>query len=391
MSRNANTELLRALSQISITGTEIIVRGNKTKEILNHVVEIERPLERCFIWPHRNDNIFTKIAETMWVLAGRNDLEFLTHYLPQAPTWSDDGKTWRAGYGPRLREWEGTDNKIMSAEDYSKSKDICVSYTDQIKQIVELLRDDPDTRRAVMTIYDPAKDFWRYSKDIPCNNWIHFIIRDNKLHMNVAVRSQDAIWGLSGINTFEWSVLHQMMAFWVGVEIGSYTQFVTSLHVYERHFEKMEQLISNIDMPDATIYEQEYEILPLNFNTPFDPTENHLYFDKALEHMFDIEENLCRNNNNGHPPESLFLNSATGDMLLDTFIEMLWIYNAWLQHPENIALIVDAVNMLKPCDLKFAAIEYFLRKKSAGFVLDMFVIPPSIRDYLATFFVRPGA
>jgi len=103
--------------------------------------------------------------------------------------------TWRGAYGPRLRNWFGVD---------------------QVAAVFQLLRADHASRRAVINLFDPSRDFAQ-SKDVPCNNWLHFLIRDGHLVLNVVTRSNDIMWGFSGINTFEWSVLHEMMAFWLGV------------------------------------------------------------------------------------------------------------------------------------------------------------------------------
>jgi thymidylate synthase len=59
------------------------------------------------VLPGRNNNVFAQLAETAWVLAGRNDLAFLGHYLPRVADFSDDGRTWRGAYGPRIRRWGG--------------------------------------------------------------------------------------------------------------------------------------------------------------------------------------------------------------------------------------------------------------------------------------------
>ncbi|PDQ34164.1 MAG: hypothetical protein B5766_13125 [Candidatus Lumbricidophila eiseniae] len=63
----------------------------------------------------------------------------------------------------------------------------------------------------------------RASESPVTTQWIwqlHFLVRHGRLSLNVALRSNDVLWGFSGINTFEWSVLQEMMAYWVGVEIG---------------------------------------------------------------------------------------------------------------------------------------------------------------------------
>lgn len=180
--RNATYALVAGLNELLTDGERLTVRGSDILELRNHVSVLRRPRERCIVTPKRQNNIFATVAETAWVMAGRNDLAYLTHYLPRAGDFSDDGLTWRAGYGPRLRNWYGTD---------------------QLKEVVRLLRAEPSSRRAVMAIFDPAIDY-QSSKDIPCNNWLDWLVRGGKLHLGIALRSNDAVWGFSGINSFEW-------------------------------------------------------------------------------------------------------------------------------------------------------------------------------------------
>src|SRR5215211_6568696 len=116
---------------------------------------------------------------------------------------------WRAAYGPRLRNWNGVD---------------------QLAETRRLLLEDVSTRRAAMSLYDPDRDFVQ-SSDIPCTNWLHWLVRDERLHLTVGMRSNDVIWGFSGVNSFEWSVLQDMMAFWIGAEVGDATFLASSFHL----------------------------------------------------------------------------------------------------------------------------------------------------------------
>lgn len=209
--RNAASAFIGELSQVDAKGQNVAVRGAGTRELLSRTLTIERPMERFITIPGRRNDPFATIAESMWVIAGRDDVSFLSRYLPRAPRFSDDGIHWRGAYGPRLRDWSGVD---------------------QVNEVRKLLLEDPLTRRAVVSIFDPARDYVE-TRDVPCNNWLHFVQRDGALHLNVVVRSNDLIWGFSGINTFEWSVLHEMMAHWVGADVGPVTFFVSSLHYYD--------------------------------------------------------------------------------------------------------------------------------------------------------------
>lgn len=223
--RNHAEAFLQELRHLVTFGERQTVRGSETVETLTRVVAISHPLERCVVVPHRRNDPFAMIAETMWVLAGRDDLGYLSHYLPRALEFSDDGRTWRGAYGPRLRAWAGVD---------------------QLAAAIDLLRRDPQSRRAVITLYDPARDF-EPTKDVPCNNWLHFMIRNGRLHLNVAIRSNDIMWGFSGINTFEWSVLQEMMAYWLGVPTGTAAYFISSLHLYDRHYQRADLILDAVD------------------------------------------------------------------------------------------------------------------------------------------------
>lgn len=184
---------------------------------------IENPCDRYITLGDRNVSLPAQIAETMWILTGRNDIKWLSNYLPRAKDFSDNGITWRGGYGPRLRD------KVFAD-------------TDPLENVVKMLKEDPDTRRAVISIYNNGLDLGVDSKDIPCNNWLHFIIRDGHLHLNVATRSNDLFWGWSGINQFEWSALLEIVAGLVGVGVGFITYNITSLHLYERHYKRAAKL-----------------------------------------------------------------------------------------------------------------------------------------------------
>lgn len=230
--RNAAEAFSAKLAELMSTGSDIRVRGSLTKELNHQTVVLTTPLERCIVIPHRRNNVFATIVESVWVIAGRNDLQLLTPYLPRAVDFSDDGSTWRAGYGPRLRNWHGVD---------------------QVAAVERILQASPESRQGVLSLFDPALDFVS-SKDIPCTNWLHFIIRNGALDLNVAVRSNDIVWGFSGINTFEWSILQEMMAFWLGAAVGKTTYHISSLHLYERHFERARRILEAA--PSSNPYDQ---------------------------------------------------------------------------------------------------------------------------------------
>lgn len=209
-------------------------QGEMTRERLMTHFELANPLNRYITVPGRRASLPAQIAETMWVLAGRNDIAWLQNYLPRAGEFSDDGETWRAGYGPRIRSWRA---KEFTAGPGTGQSMYHERHIDQLRHVVSLLKDDPNTRRAVISLYDPAVDT-APGKDIACNNWLHFIARGGELHLHVATRSNDLWWGWSGINQFEWSVLLEIVAELTSLRVGQITYDITSLHLYEKHWER---------------------------------------------------------------------------------------------------------------------------------------------------------
>jgi len=319
---------------ILTTGEDVITRGMLVKELRKELIIIENPLYRCYFLNGRNDNIFAKIAETLWMLAGRDDIEWLSHYLPRAVNYSDNGKTWRGAYGPRLRRWNGSDK-----------------MADQLKNVHDKLVSDPDTRQAVISIFDPSEDYFP-TKDVPCNNWLHFMIRNCVLDLNIAQRSCDLLWGYSGIDTFSWSVLLQMMAYWTSAKVGTMTHFISSLHLYEEHWKRVNYIDNaNSESGYYSCKVLKDPIKTLEFSTSsFD-------FDDALKYIFDIEKSARE-----EPCQTLFdWCDSMDDHFLRACAQMLIIYSMRSHSSEDIG---NAIMMMEPSDLRLATIEYMTRDRN---------------------------
>lgn len=266
---NATDAFLVNLSKIVREGERLGSRNGEMLECTMNSFTVRNIRNRYISVAGRRASLPAQIAETMWVLAGRNDVAFLQNYLPKAPDFSDDGKVWRGGYGPRLRNWDGVD---------------------QLEAVVDILRHDLDSRRAVMSIFNPSIDL-APGKDIPCNNWLHFIYRDGALHLHVATRSNDIMWGWSGINNFEWSFLLEVVASMVGVDPGSIHYSITSLHLYDHHVDKARKIIDLSGGSLANAIRNSLKTVEpapaLNYGY-FDVND----FDELLEHWFNIEERI---------------------------------------------------------------------------------------------------
>lgn len=233
--RNLNDAFLQLCKVILRHGKLVDSRDMSTLEIHPLVLEIEKPRERFLSIVGRGNNPFQTIYETLWVFAGRNDVEALSYYMPRASNYSDDGKTWRGGYGPRLFTW-GDDEK-----------------TNQIANVVAALKKDINTRQAVIEIWDPALDSNPdlKTKDRPCTNYLHFMVRDNALDIMVIMRSNDMWWGFNAINVFEWSFLQEYIASFIGRFVGKMYYIADSFHIYNS---QIPNLIKVLNQNQVDIY-----------------------------------------------------------------------------------------------------------------------------------------
>lgn len=330
--KNSTDAFLIQLARVKHHGKVVSPRGMETKELLSQRITIMNPRQRCIVLPERNDDIVAKVAETLWQLAGRDDIEWLSWYLPRAPKFSDDGVTWRGAYGPRLRRWASA----------------WMLPFDQIETIARKLIDDPDTRQAVISIWEPIIDLTP-GKDIPCNNWLHFFIREGKLHLNIAQRSSDVIWGFSGIDAFSWSVLHEMMASWTNTEVGDFTYFISSLHVYERHYKKLDKILDAY--ADRTIYD--FDLPTIKYSGDL------IDLDYDLNVMFDVEAQM----RNGYVLEY----ETKPDSLMEAFILVLAMGNLvkFYKDGVNPKRVASIINLIPESDLRVAAVEWMSRNNMA--------------------------
>jgi thymidylate synthase len=324
--RNAAIAFIGELERIRTAGRPVVVRGAATTELLAKTIQIDHPTERFITLPGRRNDPFAAIAESMWVIAGRDDVGYLQRYLPRAPNYSDDGAHWRGAYGPRLRAW---------------------GNTDQFDEVRRLLRDDPLTRRAVMSIFDPGRDFVE-TRDVPCNNWLHFIQRDGRLDLNVVIRSNDIIWGFSGINTFEWSLLHEMMALWVGAEVGVATFFISSLHYYDDRIAQVDRTLGQFR--GLTGYEDGWNAA--RFTTDWDELPG------LLDEWFTLEARLAA----GTAPDADI--DDFPDPLLRSFLQAIRVKWAADTGADE-ASLRGMVDDLGISDVAFALREFLFRDSAA--------------------------
>lgn len=256
---NVNDALNEALWYMGFFGQEENSRNGKVKVIPYPVVTIYlRPWQKVLFHKARRANPFFHLLEAMWMLAGKADVDFVARYNSRMREFADEGVL-RGAYGYRWRNhWVEESGDSL----------------DQILYVISMLRADPTTRRAVITMWDPMEDLGSDNKDIPCNTQIYFRIVQGKLEMTLTCRSNDIIWGAYGANAVHFGFLHELVAFGAGVPQGTMYQFSNNWHLYERHWDLL-----NKKEWDGCPYElDDHPHVPL-INTEKDETIGDLYTD----------------------------------------------------------------------------------------------------------------
>src|SRR3990167_9859728 len=104
--KNINKLYKPILDYLWKNGIVVNPRGKETKELYSAITIIEKPLECINTIYGRGGNPFFQVAEIMWILAGRADIEWIKYYNKNIEQFGDDNyKEFNGAYGARIRDW----------------------------------------------------------------------------------------------------------------------------------------------------------------------------------------------------------------------------------------------------------------------------------------------
>jgi len=211
-------------------------RGLKIHEITNLLIKIEDSSSNMFSNKVRGVDKQYLAGELLWYLSGRNDTAFITKYSSFWDKISNNDATANSAYGYQL--WNVKNKHGLTEWDWAKTS----------------LINDKDTRQSVIRFNKPDVSF-EGNKDFVCTLNGVFQIRGGKLNLFINMRSSDAVLGLTYDVPF-FSLLIQIMRFELSkhdifVEPGSLTMMLNSSHVYERHFELVEEMLEHEFIEDS--------------------------------------------------------------------------------------------------------------------------------------------
>lgn len=196
-------------------GTPVAPRGQATREVLGATIVLTDPRRSLPIGVGRKLNPAIAAVEALQLIGGVSHPELMVRVAKNFDQFRDGG-AFHGAYGPRIRA--------------------------QLPRAVDRLLLDPDTRQAVVTIWDPALDAHVEGlHDYPCTIALQWMIRDGKLDAHTFMRSNDVWWGLA-YDAFQFCQLQFTVAHALRLPVGTYYHHANSLHVYERDFAAIENL-----------------------------------------------------------------------------------------------------------------------------------------------------
>lgn len=199
-------------------------RGMPTVEMYNVGWKITDARNSVILNPKRNINKAYAIIEMLGLFQNSHkNVEPYCYYNSQMKNYlNEETGTWDGSYADRL------------------------VWYNQLKEMYKVLKADPCSRRAVISLYNPAHDFHAYeSRDLCCTLSLIFRLRDNKLHLTCTMRSNDILLGVP-YDLTQFTFLQSVLAKWLGVEMGEYYHFTANLHAYEKDLPRLEGIAKSM-------------------------------------------------------------------------------------------------------------------------------------------------
>lgn len=253
-------QILKKLVRVSTINT---ARRGSTREIVGVLLRLRNPRYRLSLTETKGKP-FSALGELLWYLKKSNKLEFIEYYIGKYKEESPDGKIIYGAYGPRLFNLRGQN---------------------QIKNITKLLRTNPSSRRAVIQLFD-AQDLKKIDrKEIPCTCTLQFFIRNKKLHMVTTMRSNDVFLGLPH-DIFTFTMIQEILARDLGVNLGSYSHFVGSLHLYDRNFKDARKYLNE------GVQSTEFPMPPMPKGNPWPKVRNLIEIESKIRSDKSVDFNV---------------------------------------------------------------------------------------------------
>ena len=171
------------------------------------------------------------VYELLWFLRGDTNNRFLTdNDVTIWNEWADEKGDLGRVYGAQWRDWRTADGKSV----------------DQIAQLVEMIRTNPDSRRLIVSAWNPGE--LSEMALPPCHALFQFYVLEGQLSCQLYQRSADLFLGVP-FNIASYALLTQMIAAVCGLEPRDFVHTFGDLHIYKNHLDQVREQLSRTPRP----------------------------------------------------------------------------------------------------------------------------------------------
>ncbi|WP_426567099.1 thymidylate synthase [Angustibacter sp. McL0619] len=224
--------------------------GTGTRSVFGH--QLRYPLAEGFPMVTTKRVHFKSVAlELLWFLRGEGNVRWLQERgVSIWDEWADADGDLGPVYGVQWRSWPTPDGR----------------HVDQVSQVLEQLRTDPDSRRIIVSAWNVA-DIPQMAL-APCHAFFQFYVADGRLSCQLYQRSADLFLGVP-FNIASYALLTQMIAQQVGLELGDFVWTGGDCHIYDNHVDQVREQLGRTPYPfprlelhkAASLFDYDYDDL----------------------------------------------------------------------------------------------------------------------------------
>jgi thymidylate synthase len=231
----ADTQYEDLLKLVLTSGTAKADRtGTGTRSVFGH--QLRYDLSKGFpLVTTKRVHLKSIVYELLWFLRGDSNVGWLQENKVSIwDEWADADGELGPVYGVQWRSWPTPDGR----------------HIDQISQVLDTLREDPDSRRMIVSAWNVAElDKMALA---PCHAFFQFYVADGELSCQLYQRSADLFLGVP-FNIASYALLTHLIAEQVGLRVGDFVWTGGDCHIYDNHVEQVRKQLSREARPFPTL------------------------------------------------------------------------------------------------------------------------------------------
>lgn len=192
------------------------------------------------------------LIEVIWMLKGLNNISFLKENgVNYWDKWADEQGYLGPSYGGQIRHFnKGLNDEIIELCEKNNQINSTILYyqelyhIDQVKKLISDIKTNPDSRRLILTFWNPAEI--HLQKLPPCYLSMQFIVINNVLHLHATQRSGDMFLGVP-YDMMNFSLFLQILAYLTNLNVGTVNIKINDAHIYLNHLEQCKQYLGNLN------------------------------------------------------------------------------------------------------------------------------------------------